>query len=65
MEQECNSFIGRLFGHDYQPRYSTGPGDFTGMKGSLHACRTMMEEAKSKTYVCDVCTRCGKVIKHD
>jgi len=65
MSDDCKGIFGKIFGHNYQARYTTGPGDFSGMEGSLHACLTMMEEAKSKTYECDICSRCGKVVKND
>lgn len=65
MSNECKGIFGKWFGHNYEPRFSIGPGDSSGMQGSLHACLTMMKEAKSKTYECDICTRCGKVVKND
>ena len=50
------------YGHRYEPRYSTKPGRWEGMEGSLDACREMMEASKAKTYECDVCVKCGRVI---
>jgi len=65
MVNNCSGIFGKWFGHNYESRFSIGPGGFTGMEGSLHACLTMMEEAKSKTYECDICTRCGSKIERN
>ena len=54
-----NSFFGS---HKFEPRYDLGPADFTPFetfKGSAHT----MEKLRTKTYVRDVCTKCGKTIE--
>ena len=50
--------------HKFEPRYDLGPADFTPFetfKGSAHT----MEKLRTKTYVRDVCTKCGKTIERE
>ncbi len=51
-------------GHDYQPRYDEAPPTrmpdlFFVSDGSK---AKIIESLKTKTYVCDICARCGHVI---
>ena len=64
MTDPCNGLAGLLFGHKYQPRYSTseprlGPLTGNGVDGDFFL--RAMETSKSKTYVHDVCVRCGAI----
>jgi len=59
MSDECIGWWGKKFGHNYEARFdSEMPGSFEITRGSLSALEAMRE----KTYVKDVCTRCGKEI---
>lgn len=63
----CNGFIGLIFGHKYEARYSYGHPTLT-KAGSYWEARevvAVLEASKLKTYVCDVCTRCGCIVKMD
>lgn len=61
---KCNGLAGVLFGHSYQPRYTTGAPALTSVKaadGCPDDWVDLMESSKPKNYVHDVCTRCGAV----
>lgn len=67
----CRGLFGRLFGHNYQPRYSTSLPSLRRVSGEeLYAEQLpkIVEASKSHTYHGDVCTRCGDVtnqVRHD
>jgi len=52
-----------LFGsHKFEPRYDLGPADlsaFVEFKGTPSA----LESMRKKTYIRDVCVKCGKTIE--
>ena len=50
-----NSYFGS---HKFEPRYDLGPGDIS--KNETLWCA---EALRAKTYVRDVCTKCGKTIE--
>lgn len=59
---------GRLFGGcKFNPRYDVGtPADNAAwgtMEGAAGGIALLMEAAKPKTYVRDVCERCGKTVE--
>ena len=63
--KECIGFIGKLFGHNYQPRYDTVPPKCVDLKcspGSVGNFNDTLRNLTKKEYRCDVCTRCGDVI---
>jgi hypothetical protein len=64
----CKGVIGRLLGHDYQPRYSFSfqPGvtfSLNSYEGSREDYEAMLNSWKDRTYHRDVCRRCGRIIK--
>lgn len=51
-----------LIGHKYQSRYDYGAP--TGViRGAVDDPMLLIEASKPKTYVHDICVRCGNVIK--
>jgi hypothetical protein len=53
---------GKWFGCNFEPRYDLSPADcsqFGRIRGSVDA----LEPLRAKTYVRDVCTRCGRTIE--
>lgn len=62
MTSECRGLFGRIFGHKYQPRYTTGMSALTDIK-SASGCPDdwidFIEASKPSTYIYDVCVRCG------
>lgn len=67
MSAECEGLFGRLFGHKFQPQYETTPPPddlFAGMtRVASGVVETMTTAYTKKTYVRDVCKRCGKSIE--
>ena len=61
---DCCGLIGKILGHKYVPRYDTSKPNISEQNFKLTSVRLdfdkILEELKSKTYVCDVCERCGK-----
>lgn len=60
----CKGLAGLIFGHKFQPRYSTGApkvGELDVEDASPAFLLGFVEASKSKTYVHDVCVRCGAV----
>lgn len=61
--KEVCPYRGKLFGGcRFEPRYDLGPGAYPPVEFSndeyLHE---MMKEARAKTYVQDICVRCGEI----
>jgi hypothetical protein len=63
--KNCCGIGGLLFGHSYVARYSTGP-----VVGKVHLAfctaselANLAESTKSRTYVHDICLRCGDIKK--
>lgn len=60
--QKCTSWLG----HKFEARYSRylpdglAAGDYEGTEAGL---REYMETIKTVTYECDVCVRCGQVVR--
>lgn len=57
----CKGILGRLFGHNYQPAYSTefpSHGSFK-MRGIID--EDLIESMKTQRYQGHVCKRCGDV----
>lgn len=62
---KCSGLAGYLFGHEYEPRYSTTPPDgfsFGPFKGSADAYTAAVDAWKVRQYHGDVCKRCGHVV---
>lgn len=65
---ECCGLAGRLFGHDYRPRYSVGvpayvPGGGEGAWGVFSSdIAGIVAASRPRTYHGDVCLRCGHVL---
>lgn len=59
--------MGSFFGaHKYQPRYHTTPPDnIARFKGCGESFENYIKVLTKKTYVCDVCVKCGDVIRHE
>jgi hypothetical protein len=50
--------------HDFQPRYDrVPPADIPQIKGSGSVALEALELLCKRTYVRDICTRCGKAIE--
>lgn len=50
----------------FEARYSYGPpAQFTAESIGPHALERMMEASKTKTYIHDICTACGKIVAVD
>lgn len=65
MQVDCKGILGRLFGHKYQPRYSTSkphPEAYTSEPYLIGQLRSLMEASKTCVYQNDVCVRCGHVV---
>jgi len=68
MPNECAGLFGRLFGHDYQPRFTHGAptykvsdsNDVFSMVFSDDVA-SVITASKPRTYHGDVCRRCGDV----
>lgn len=56
-----------LLGHKFEPRYSKSAcSGFEVKEGSWCSevfVENMAEKTRSVTYVCDVCVRCGAIVK--
>lgn len=55
--------IGRIFGHNFEPRYSMDGSDLARVlsgSGDVELTARAIDALQRKTYVHDVCTRCGK-----
>ena len=55
-----NSYFGS---HKFEPRYDLSPADMSAFKSFKAADPSYMEPLRAKTYVRDVCTKCGKTIE--
>lgn len=66
-EANCIGWSGKVFGHNYEARYDTWYSAPTGDVGNIPApfIEDILEASKErkKTYVHDICTRCGNVIR--
>jgi len=63
MNDRCpNSWFGS---HKFEPRYDLSPANFSGLVGQFNASPAGMEKMRTKTYVRDVCTKCGKTIERE
>ena len=50
--------------HDYQPRYDVEPSNAAGFTSVRHLQSSQMEALfTKKTYVRDICVRCGKTVE--
>lgn len=51
-------------GHRFEARYDTEP-QLTDLKGSMsgYMAETLIRASAKKTYIWDICVRCGKTIK--
>lgn len=53
--------------HKFEPRYDLGAADlspfFTGRVDTFKADAVSIEKMRTKTYVHDICIRCGKTIE--
>ncbi len=53
-----------LFGsHKFEPRYDLGPADLSQFAAFKARTPSYMEPLRTKTYVRDVCIKCGKTIE--
>lgn len=62
--QKCRSWLG----HRYRARWDTRPGiGRINIEGNTtaDALARVIEAYRIETYICDVCTRCGHVIKRE
>lgn len=62
MSLECPR-RGRLFGCHFEGRYDLGPAqlNFESLRGE--GVGAFLEKFRAKTYVRDVCTRCGRTVE--
>jgi hypothetical protein len=68
-KESCCGIVGALFGHSFVARYSEkdvkSPGDINIQKvsGSLYDIQKVLNPRDvTKSYECDVCVRCGKIV---
>jgi len=61
----CVGIIGRVLGHRYRPRFDEGEPAISKVEGSPMEAMALIEASKPLTYVYDICTRCGRVIRRD
>lgn len=63
-ENNCKGGFGKIFGHKFKPRFSekTCFNDVLA-KRITHSDNVESLKESEKTYVCDVCVRCGKIVK--
>lgn len=62
--ETCRGLTGMLFGHDFKPRYDEGPpSQMNANMCSEYFMLEYMKESKPRTYVCDVCERCGTTVR--
>lgn len=62
MEKKCTS----IFGHRYEARYDLGKAEmphanFKNMDGE--SMSEVIEKFRTKTYILDICVRCGHIIE--
>lgn len=51
-------------GCKFEPRYDLGPADISRFESiSGTGAVTMFEKLRAKTYVHDICVRCGKIVR--
>ena len=50
-------------GHRYEPRYDLGKADLSAFKSFSGMRNKSLELFRTKTYVHDICVRCGDVVK--
>lgn len=65
MADSCEGVFGFLFGHKYRARYNEGKPTISRVPGGLgdfESAAELVEASKAKTYTCDVCERCGKIV---
>lgn len=59
------SWLCKVAGHSFEARYDTGPEAFKPNNSRLiteWALYEIAQKLQTKTYNCDVCTRCGMVV---
>lgn len=56
------SFMGH---HNFQPRYDVTPPATLEFQGSSIVGERLASSLSKRTYVCDVCTRCGAIVKRE
>jgi hypothetical protein len=49
-------------GHRFEPRYHLSASTMDSAKGTAYGVLQLAEACRDKTYVRDVCTRCGAMI---
>lgn len=59
----CRGLAGLIFGHKFTPRFDTGMSTMTSVKNcSMYDAAMLIEASSPKSYVYDVCVRCGATI---
>jgi hypothetical protein len=59
-ETRCPRFGKWIGGCLFEARYDLSPANLDQFVGSIQMSATMAEKFRSKTYVRDICVRCGK-----
>lgn len=60
-----------IFGHRYRPRYDSSPApqavydELNASKISVRAAAKLIDSMRTVTYICDVCSRCGDIVRPD
>ncbi len=65
MKANCNGLAGLIFGHKFQSRFSYGEPTLASAEGRGRGISEMIEASKPATYECDVCERCGCIVRSD
>lgn len=65
--KDCKGIFGRLFGHAFEPRYSTGEptiriGD---VEGPAYRVIQLVNASRPHRYITDVCVRCGIAVEKE
>ena len=64
MQSCCKAATWLTFGHRYQPRFDYGlPTVTKAWGGAVSTVPEIIESSKPRTYVHDICVRCGDVIQ--
>ncbi|WP_159585940.1 hypothetical protein [Chelativorans xinjiangense] len=65
MTDRCERLGKWIGGCRFEARYDLGPPDLSRFKSFERATLEFFEIMKPKTYVHDVCVRCGKIVKRE
>lgn len=56
---------GAWIGCNFEPRYDLSPADISRFESIKGNAAPLLEALRSKTYVHDICVRCGRVVERN